>query len=171
MSDTTNGLAAQSERPAPPALAVDASPLENAINSLGIIWCNVPLTSDEGIMLLEASVVETTIVKKARFGDGYHLVAALIRKPSGSNPVTGEVYTAPWTTLLMSDGETMGFGSQGVVDTLAILTMNRPAGIFSPPILMSVEEIDCANTHRRIVLRRVRTEPADVAKKGGKSGK
>lgn len=142
--------------------AINASPMTNLIQRLKVLWCNVRLDSTEGRALLESVVVETSVKDMERFGRPFELIAALVQGPNGFDPETGEEYRSPVVTLLMSDGQTMRWASPFVADSLAIMTMSRPSGLFEPPIRFRCVGLKCANTHTRIVLREEKAETAST---------
>lgn len=168
---TENGTALVPAPSADAAMAqINQHPMVRVVQQLGILWANVPLNSPEGQLLLEALTIETTVIKTARFSRPWNVVAALVTEPRGSDPVTGEVYASPRTLLLTDDGETLMFASPFVADTLAVLSMDRPGGVWNPPLRVEAVELPCRNGHDRTVLRRPKGEPAPAQKKGGKHG-
>lgn len=167
MSDTPTSAIVGSTPPVAGGLSIGMSPMDMLIHKLKIQWCNVRLDSAQGRKLLQACISDPTIGSEDRTREDWSVVAALLRGPSGCDPQTGEEYTSPVTTLLTADGRTMTWASPYVADSLAVLCMLRPAGVWDPPILTRCRGIRCGNGHTRYVIEEVESVVTPT-KKGGR---
>lgn len=150
--------------------SVGVNPMQMVVDRLNILWCSVPLSSPHGKQLLAAIVGDTTIKDDDRLAGEVDIIAAIVCGPRGSDPETGEVYTSPVTTFLLSSMETLAWASPGVADCLAVTCMDRPPGLWSPPIRVRFVGVKCSNGHRRMTLREIPVDPPTPERKGGKRG-
>lgn len=162
-----NGLDLTPQVPATVA-SVTCSPMDGVLEELGIVWSSVSLLSPEGQALLECVVSFASLDKEEMYGHEYDLVAAMIQKPRGADPKTGEVYTVPATTLLFGCGSTARFGSAGVLKSLAVLLMSRLPGPLIPPIRVRLKQTKMASGHPWLTFHRVVNAIDPVQTKGVK---
>lgn len=121
---------------------------------------NIPNDDPDGDRLYMATLGEADFDADDLFGSTFLLSRYIVQRAEWKSDNGDGVRVGLRVTLIDCDGNTVSFGSDGIVRSLEMLIARRGPGPWNPPIPVRLKQIGLAGGRRFFVLQIAPTEDA-----------